>query len=551
MPDFVQNEIKIKQIVDDLKGICSTNGLSNSANEEVIVTNVFLYKFLNDKFMAKLKEFSKYIGADIPTIWKNENCELDAFYSSISNTVAFRYEETIEYLIPKVMQPGFSKIFDDALMSIAKNTHNDMFTIETAGGEKKYLFETISDKAEENKRDSFVKNIFSVISQAKFDFSDTIDGSFDFYATIFEYLIKDYNVASGTYAEYFTPQSVSSMIAKILVGMSDKIQAAEICDFAAGSGSLILHLAHELGQEHGMNRAIVYTQDISAKSSRFLRLNLVLNGMMESLPNVIQGDTLLNPAHYAIKDDYTSGLKKFDYITINPPFKMDFSSTRNEIESRFANTDRFFAGVPKIPNKDKNKMAIYLLFIQHVLYSLKEKGKAAIVVPTGFLTAQSSIESKIRDCMVKEKMLKGVVSMPPNIFANTGTNVSVLFLDKAKTDDNVILIDASKLGVDVKVGKNTKRVISDEEIQRIIDTFLKGESVDDFAVAVTYEQMKEKNNSFSAGQYFEVKIEYVDISEDEFKAKMDNYISNLNKYFSEGKRLEEEIQKCLKELKYE
>ena len=92
------------------------------------------------------------------------------------------------------------------------------------------------------------------------------------------------------------------MIAKILVGMSDTIQAAEICDCAAGSGSLILHLAHELGQEKGMNRAVVYTQDISAKSSRFLRLNLMLNGLMESLPNVIQGDTLLDPAHFANKE---------------------------------------------------------------------------------------------------------------------------------------------------------------------------------------------------------------------------------------------------------
>lgn len=91
---------------------------------------------------------------------------------------------------------------------------------------------------------------------------------------------------------------MSSIIARCLVGMSDKVEASEISDPAAGSGSLVLHLAHELGQENGLNRAIVYTQDISSKSTRFLRLNMMLNGMTESLGHIIQGDTLLNPAHF-------------------------------------------------------------------------------------------------------------------------------------------------------------------------------------------------------------------------------------------------------------
>ena len=83
--------------------------------------------------------------------------------------------------------------------------------------------------------------------------------------------------------------------------MSDTIEAAEIYDPAAGSGSLILHLAHELGQEGGMNRAIVYTQDISKKSTRFLRLNMMLNGKSESLGNIIRGDTLESPAHFNVE----------------------------------------------------------------------------------------------------------------------------------------------------------------------------------------------------------------------------------------------------------
>lgn len=538
--DYADKERKIKQIIDDLKGLCSQNGLSNTANEEVVITNVFLYKFLNDKFMANLRAFAKEIGMPVEDVLENDDA-FNAFYDSNEADVAFGQKDTIEYLINLTTQEKFGDKVDDALDRISNNPRNEKFKLETADGVKKPLFEHICDKVEPSAKDNFAKAIFGIIGQEKFDFGDVANGSFDFYSTIFEYLIKDYNVASGKYAEYFTPQSVSSIIAKILVGSTEKIEAAEICDCAAGSGSLILHLAHELGQENGMNRALVYTQDISAKSSRFLRLNLMLNGMMESLGNVVQGDTLLNPSHFAVEGDPTSGLKKWDYQTINPPFKMDFSSTRDQIEAKWHDTDRFFAGVPKIPNAKKDSMAIYLMFIQHVLYTMKDNGKAAIVVPTGFLTAQSGIEATLRRVMIEEKMLKGVISMPSNIFANTGTNVSVMFLDKGNKDDSAILMDASKLGHDEKVGKNKKRVLDPEEMQKIIDTFLKKEKIEDFSVIVPFSDFKDKNWSFSAGQYFEVKIEHVDITPEEFKAKMEKYTSSLTEKFQKGRELENSI----------
>ena len=541
MPTVFDLEKKIKEIIDDLKGLCSQHGLSNQAAEERIITSVFLYKFLNDKFMYNLARFSEEVGIPVEDILKNENDELDAFYDQNSTDISFGYEDTIEFLINHVNLPDFYKQFDDALVRISNSVRNDAFKIETSDGSKKPLFEPITTEVESSARNNFAKAIFGIISQGKFDFSPAFAGNFDFYSTIFEYLIKDYNVASGTYAEYFTPQAVSSIIAKIMVGMSDRVEAAEIYDPSAGSGSLILHLAHELGQEGGMNRAIVYTQDISNKSTRFLRLNMMLNGMSESLGNIIQGDTLLNPAHFNVEHDAASGIKKYDYITSNPPFKMDFSSTRDQIESKWSDTNRFFAGIPKIPNSKKDSMAIYLLFIQHILYSLKANGKAAIVVPTGFLTAKSGIEMNIRKRLVDEKMLKGVVSMPSQIFANTGTNVSILFIDKANTEGNVLLMDASKLGTKVKDGKNQRTVLSNEEVRKIIDTFVNHDVVEDFSVSVTYEQVMEKNYSFSAGQYFEVKIEYVDITPEEFETKMNEYRRSLSEKFQKGHELEKSI----------
>ena len=557
MTDIFTLENKIKQIIDELKGLCETNGLANQASEEVVITSVFLYKFLNDKFMANLKDFAKEIDMDYKEVLKNENAELDAFYDTYSSDVAFTDKETIECLINEVGRDDFYKLFDDALERISNDPKNAVFSIETADGGRKPLFTRITENVEGAKRNNFARNIFGIISQERFDFGDAFKNNFDFYSTIFEYLIKDYNVASGVYAEYFTPQAISSIIAKILVNMSpveDKIY--DIYDPSAGSGSLVLHLANELGEGSFGDKAHVYTQDISGKSSRFLRINMMLNSLTASLDNIIEGDTLDTPAHYNTPHDPSSGVKRFDYITSNPPFKMDFSSTRDAIENKWAESEtqdgikRFFAGIPKIPNKKKESMAIYLCFIQHILWSLKENGKAAIVVPTGFITAQSGIEKAVRQMIVNRHWLKGVISMPSNIFANTGTNVSVLFIDKSNQDGEIMLIDASKLGEKIKDGKNQKTVLRPEEVKMIEDTFINQEVKEDFSVKVSYDQITEKNYSLSAGQYFEVKIEFVELSKEEYENKMATYSANLENLFANGKSLEQSIKKRLEELKY-
>lgn len=558
MANYVELEKNIKSIIDDLKGLCSTNGLSNTAGEEIVVTSVFLYKFLNDKFISNLKRFVKDVvdknlegdalNKKIVEVAEDEDM-MDAFYDTYPQDVAFHYEDTIDYLVNYVSDNNFYKKFDDTLVRISNYGQNDDFSVDTAEGTKKPLFTPLTDYVEPSKRNAFVKSIFSYITRDRFDFGEAFDSNYDFFSTIFEYLISDYNVASGKYAEYFTPQALSKAIGQILVGMSpveDTIY--DIYDPSAGSGSLVLHLANELGDGKFGNKARVYTQDISQKSSRFLRINMLLNGLKESLANIIEGDTLLNPSHFKKKGDNTSGLKRFDFITSNPPFKTDFSSTRDDIENNWNSTDRFFAGVPKIPNAKKESMGIYLCFIQHILYSLKENGKAAIVVPTGFLTAQSSIEKTIRQRIVDNRWLKGVISMPSNIFANTGTNVSVLFIDKSNQHGEVLLIDASKLGTKVKIGKNQKTVLSNDELNKIVATFVKHETIEDFSVSATYEDLEEKNYSFSAGQYFDVKVEFVEMTEEEFNSKINHYKKSLNEMFEEGNRLNDQINANIENL---
>ena len=302
-----------------------------------------------------------------------------------------------------------------------------------------------------------------------------------------------------------------------------------------------MNLAHQIGE----NKCTIYSQDISQKSSNLLRLNLILNKLVHSIHNVIQGNTLVKPAHR----DRNGRLAKFDYVVANPPFKLDFSDFRDEIDKK-ENSDHFFAGIPKVPAKKKESMAIYLVFLQHIIFSLKPEGKAAVVVPTGFITAQSGIDKKIRKKLVDDKMLRGVISMPSNIFATTGTNVSILFIDKVNKED-VVLIDASNLGKKVKEGKNKKTILDETDETKIITTFNNNNMVDDFSVVVSYDDIQTKNYSLSAGQYFEIKTEYKDISQEEFEESVSKYSTKLQEIEKKSEILNEEIILSLKKLKYE
>lgn len=450
---------------------------------------MFLYKFLCDKLAYELKKADKATAK--AQNWEQHIASLDIDdYEMLTmrlpeGTAYLRPEHLILSLFARQNEDNFAKLFDDTLREMAI-VNSDIFSVKTGGGAQVRLFDALSQFiADPAERDNFCKALINKL--VKFSFEHIFTQGFDFFADIFEYLIKDYNKDSGgKYAEYYTPHAVAKIMAAILVPteVRGKVMNVKCYDPSAGSGTLLMNLAHAIGE----SRCSIYSQGISQKSSGLLRLNLILNNLVSFHPEYYSGNTVLSPYH---KDG--ADLAKFDYIVSNPPFKMDFSDFRDDLDAQ-ENKARFFAGIPKVPNKVKDKMAIYLLFIQHIMYSLKDKGRAAIVVPTGFITAQSGIDKSIREQLVEQKMLAGVVSMPSNIFATTGTNVSILFIDKGN-QDKVVLIDASSLGETVKDGKNQKMVLTAAEEQHIIDTFNAKTAVDDFSVVVSYEQVKAKSYS--------------------------------------------------------
>jgi type I restriction enzyme M protein len=530
---------KAKQLIDDIKGICAGAGLGGDANEYKIVTQSFLYKFLNDKFLFEVGKLNPKLK-NYQDLGNLSTDEYELLMIKLgTKTAHLKPEHLLEFLFTHQNDPDFAKLFDNTLNDIAVN-NSEVFSVHTSGNTEIRLFdeELIQDAVNDrSQHDTTARLIINKLTNSKFNFDAIFSAGFDFFSTLFEYMIKDYNKdGGGKYAEYYTPHSIAKIMAEILVGEDEPVNVTAY-DPAAGSGTLLMNIAHKIGPD----KCTIYSQDMSQKSSNLLRLNLILNNLSHSIDHIVQGNTIKEPKHITTK---------FDYIVSNPPFKLDFSEDHEQIVNLPNSSARFFAGIPKIKPKDKDKMEIYLLFIQHIIYSLSDKGRAAIVVPTGFITASSGIEKLIRTELVNKKWLKGVVSMPSNIFATTSTNVSVLLIDKAN-NNKVVLVDASKLGKKVKEGKNQKTLLSQEDELKIIKAFTTKNPIDNFSVVLDYDEIKEKNFSFSAGQYFDIKIEYSDITTEEFDTNISEKKATLSELYAESKKLELIIVRNLEDLKYE
>ena len=261
-------ERKTKELIDGLKGICTAYGLGNDGNEFKIITQVFLYKFLNDKFAYEVKQIDSNIAQ--AESWEQainqlSDEELDMLELQLApGTARLKPEHFISYLFANQEDDNFAKLFDDTLKDIAI-ANNDIFSVKTDGGAKVTLFDPVSQFiTDTTKRNNFCKALIGKL--VGFSFEHIFTQKYDFYATIFEYLIKDYNKdGGGKYAEYYTPHAVAKIMAAILVPKEQqgKIQNVACYDPSAGSGTLLMNIAHAIGEE----RCTIFSQDISQKSS--------------------------------------------------------------------------------------------------------------------------------------------------------------------------------------------------------------------------------------------------------------------------------------------
>lgn len=517
----------LRGMIDDLKVMLADVGKAG-ADEYSIISQLFTYKFLNDKLVHDFEHRED----------KSESFDDFIDYAD-TNTARIKEEYLLENLFKIQNEKDFHITFDKAFKEVS-DMNSDVYSVEMASGQKKPLFVPFELLIrDEDKEIELAKRAINILCKYKFD--GIYSKGWDYFSTIFEYLIKDYNKDSGPWAEYYTPASAGSIMADILYN-DTPVDRVSVYDPAAGSGTLLLSMAHKIGTQN----CTVYSQDRSEKSTNFLRINLILNGLAHSLANVKEANTMTNPQHKKGEK-----IQQFDFIVSNPPFNVDFES---DVKAMSADPyGRFFAGIPNIPEQDKSSMAIYLCFLQHILSSLSETGKAAVVVPSGFLTVSkrsSKIAYTIREKIISEGWLRGVISMPANIFATTTTSVSLLFIDKTKDpEEDIVLMDATKLGKKAKLDEGQRTILQPEDEELIVKTFNEKKSIEKFSVVVSKKKIEDNSYSLLCGHYYDAPIDVVDITTEDFSSLMRTYKNELEELFLKEQELEKDILKMLKELK--
>lgn len=357
---------------------------------------------------------------------------------------------------------------------------------------------------------------------ASLDFGNFEDNHIDLFGDAYEYLISNYASNAGkSGGEFFTPQNVSKLLAKIvMLGKDEKNKINKIYDPACGSGSLLLQAKKQF-TEHIIEDGF-YGQEINMTTYNLARMNMFLHNINYDKFSIERGNTLLDPKHKADQP--------FDAIVSNPPYSIKWIGSD---DPTLINDDRFApAGI--LAPKSKADFA----FIMHSLSYLSSKGRAAIVTFPGIFY-RGGAEQKIRKYLVDGNFVEAVIQLPDNLFFGTSIATCILVLAKNKTTTDTLFIDASR---EFKKETNNN-VLTENHIQNILDGFAKGEEKAHFVSLVPYEKVVENDYNLSVSTYVE---------KEDTREKID--IVQLNKDIAETVKkidvLRTEIDKIVEELSH-
>ena len=352
---------------------------------------------------------------------------------------------------------------------------------------------------------------------AELDFGDFEDNHIDLFGDAYEFLISNYAANAGkSGGEFFTPQSVSKLIAQI--AMYGQTSVNKIYDPAAGSGSLLLQAKKQF-DEHIIEEGF-FGQEINHTTYNLARMNMFLHNINYDKFDIALGNTLMEPQ---FGDD-----KPFDAIVSNPPYSVKWAGSD---DPTLINDERFApAGV--LAPKSKADFA----FILHALSYLSGKGRAAIVSFPGIFY-RGGAEQKIRQYLVDNNYVETVIALAPNLFFGTSIAVNILVLSKHKPDTQTQFIDASGL---FKPATNNN-ILEEEHIEQILKLFADKEDVPHLAKSVSFEDIVNNEYNLAVSSYVEQKdtLEVIDI--DKLNAEIKQTVANID-------RLRAEIDKIVAEI---
>ena len=501
-----QLEQKLWAIADILRGSMDANEYKN------YILGFIFYKYLSEKIVTFL---NKELEQDELTF--KQAYETDDEYKEILE------EESVEtlgyFLEPKYL---FETIVEKAKINefILEDLERALKKIgdSAAGSESEddfeNLFEDVDLKSsklgktpdEKNKK---ISEVILKLSEIDFKLEDT---ERDILGDAYEYLIGQFASSAGKKAgEFYTPQEVSKILAKIVTTGKTKIKKAY--DPTCGSGSLLLRISKEA------KVADFYGQELNQTAYNLARMNMILHDIPFDDFDIKRGDSLEHPQHIDMQ---------FDAIVANPPFSAKWSS-----DKKF-NEDPRFSEYGKLAPKSKADYA----FVQHMIYHLSEDGCMAVVLPHGALF-RGAAEEKIRTHLIKNKnYIDAIIGLPANIFYGTSIPTLIMVLKKCRNnEDDILFIDASQEYEKIK----NQNKLRPEDIEKIVTTYKNREEIEKYSHKATIEEIEENDYNLNIPRY-------VDTFEEEEPIDLDEVVREIRKIDEEMKEVDAKIIKYCKEL---
>lgn len=394
-----------------------------------------------------------------------------------------------------------------------------------SGGTYEGLFEDFDIDSKDlgktpDKRNEMISSVIKAL--AHIDFNDYPE---DALGDAYEYLIAQFASESGKKAgEFYTPQSVSQIIARIVTAGQNTKYGFTVYDPAMGSGSLLLHIRNQIrnDDDRGIdNKGAVhfFGQELKNQTYNLARMNMMLHRVPGSNQHLRNGDTL-------DADWPTDEPTNFDAVVMNPPYSQKYDARESLL------TDPRFAAYKQLPPASKADFA----FLLHGFYHLKDTGTMGIVLPHGVLF-RGGAEGTIRETLLRNGNIYAVIGLPSGIFFSTGIPTCVVILKKNNTDRSVFFVDASK-----EFRKEGPRNYLDpEHIDKIVEAVLKREDVEKFAHLATFEEIQSNDFNLNIPRY-------VDNSEKEEKIDISATFADLAKLERQEAEVDVQLSKYFQEL---
>ena len=453
------DQISQQEINDTVWRACDTfrGTLDPAQYKDYLLVMLFL-KYVSDVWTDKRAELEKKYGSDQVRVERALGRE--RFVVPEESHFSYVYERRDAPNVGELINIALEKIEDANRAKLENVFRNVDFNSEPYLGETK----------DRNRR---LKNLLQDFANPVLDLRPSRIGNLDVIGNAYEYLIGKFASDAGKKGgEFYTPAEVSILLAKLLAPKPGET----ICDPACGSGSLLIRVAAEVGNDN----YFVFGQEVNGGAWALCKMNMFLHGVDNA--RIEWGDTLNSPK--LIERDR---LKKFDVVVANPPFSLDKWGAENAAGDPF---HRFHRGTPP---KSKADYA----FISHMVETaVEDGGRVGVIVPHGVLF-RGGAEGKIRKKLIAENLLDAVIGLPANLFFGTGIPAAILIFRKGRDSTDVLFIDASAEYGD---GKSHNR-LRPEDIEKIVTVFRAGDSVEKYAHRAAIDEIKENEYNLNIARY--------------------------------------------------